>query len=696
MHFAYRLILVVLLIVATRTALAEQRTLFVATNGNDVWTGTLSAPNPDRSDGPLATPAVARDRARTLRDKIPRPGQIVIRIRGGTYELREPLTLGVEDSGADGLEIVYEAYPNERPVLSGGRRLGPWRSGRFKDRDVWIADLPGEFRALPKEERGSVRELFVNNARCPLARAPDSGYLEIESMPDGAGKPWNEGGSSVRFKAADAAAWADAIGADLVVMNRWVDCHSTIAAIDANTRTATLASKSLHTLDPNDIYYLEGAAAFLDAPGEWWPDFDAGLVYYIPREGEQLATANAVIPFLPQILRLVGDPEHNRPIEKIILRDLTFAHARWWFGPPGGPGWASPEKRGFVQSAWGVPGAITARGAQRIAFERCTVAHVSTYGVEFGEACRENKLTGCVLMDLGAGGVKIGTTAIPAGDALRTGHNTIADCEIVAGGKLHHQAIGVWIGQSDANTLSHNRIHEFDYSGISIGWTWGYGPSAADHNMVEFNEVDHLGDRPGNSRPPLGDMAGIYTLGGQPGTTIRNNHFHDIAGRSIAWGIYFDEGSTGVLAENNLVVRTSHGGFHQHYGKDNLVRNNVFVEGGEAQLWRSRAEAHRSFTLERNIIYFTKGKLFANDWSGSGFDLRTNLYWSPNSDLLRFPGGLTLEQWQVAGHDAGSRAADPLFVAPDKGDFRLKPDSPALPLGFVPCDWSSVGPRRKP
>jgi hypothetical protein len=258
---------------------------------------------------------------------------------------------------------------------------------------------------------------------------------------------------------------------------------------------------------------------------------------------------------------------------------------------------------------------------------------------------------------------------------------------------LHHQAIGLWIGQSGGNRIAHNRISEFDYSGISIGWTWGYGPSKAGGNVVEFNEVDHLGDRPGNTEPPLGDMGGIYTLGRQPGTVIRNNYFHDIAGRTIAWGIYFDEGSSGIVAENNLVLRTTHGGFHEHYGQDNIVRNSIFAMGRDGQVWRTRREAHTSFTFARNIVVADSDQWFRGDWSG-GVVLEHNLYWRLDAKPVPFPAGKDLDTWLAAGLDSGSIVADPRLDLTNPRTPALSQDSPARALGFQPFDLALVGPRK--
>jgi hypothetical protein len=195
----------------------------------------------------------------------------------------------------------------------------------------------------------------------------------------------------------------------------------------------------------------------------------------------------------------------------------------------------------------------------------------------------------------------------------------------------------------------------------------------------------------------LSDMGAVYTLGIQRGTVIRNNLIHDVNSFTYGgWGLYPDEGTTDTVWENNVVYRTKSAGFHQHYGRDNIVRNNIFAFGKEHQLMRTREEPHVSFILTNNIVYFESGSLLGSNWKNENFVLDYNLYFDARSgaapETMKFGEG-TLEQWRQRGHDVHSVITDPLFVAPEKYDFRLQSNSPALKLGFHPIDVSGVGVR---
>jgi parallel beta-helix repeat protein len=219
--------------------------------------------------------------------------------------------------------------------------------------------------------------------------------------------------------------------------------------------------------------------------------------------------------------------------------------------------------------------------------------------------------------------------------------------------------------------------------------------------VIEFNDIHHIG------LGMLSDLAGVYTIDRSEtphGVIIRNNVVHDVESRGYGgWGIYFDDGTTGVIAENNIVYRCKSAGFHMHFGngnnlRENTVRHNIFALSREAEIQRSRDEPHLQFTFEDNIVYWKEGALLTGNWGQQGYRFGRNVYWDGRfvgidpEKAIRF-GPWTLQEWRKRGQDLNSILADPLFVDPDKGDFTLKPDSPALKLGFSPIDVSNVGPR---
>jgi len=271
------------------------------------------------------------------------------------------------------------------------------------------------------------------------------------------------------------------------------------------------------------------------------------------------------------------------------------------------------------------------------------------------------------------------------------GH-VITDNHIHSLGRVYAPAIGVLILQSGMNQVAHNHVHDLYYTAISVGWTWGYQDSPCHHNVIEFNHLHDIG------QARLSDMGAVYTLGPQTGTVIRNNLIHDVDAFTYGgWGLYTDEGSTGILLENNVIYRTKSAGFHQHYGRDNVIRNNIFAFGREHQVMRSRAEEHNSFSFDHNIVLFDSGDLLGSNWSADRYRMDHNIYWDARpgfgSNSLKLDGG-TLAQWRERGHDIHSIVADPQFTNPREGGFQLKSGSPALALNFWPIDLSQVGVRK--
>ncbi|MBW4549833.1 MAG: right-handed parallel beta-helix repeat-containing protein [Aphanocapsa sp. GSE-SYN-MK-11-07L] len=647
----------------------KQTVFYVSVNGNDAWTGGVANPNQTKTDGPFATLERARDAIRKIKGQ--RSGtlnqSVTVFIRGGTYFLSKQFEFTAEDSGMQKFSITYRAYQNEKPIISGGQRLKGWQQVVLNGKRLWMIEIP-----QVKGGQRFFRQLWVNGQRRPRARYPKKGYLKVAEVPDAtAATPWNVGQSRFNYFQGDLKNWSGLENAEIVIMTRWVESRLPIARIDPSQRLVYLGLPSFQKMEPGNaqtsgaaVYYIENIVEVLDTPGEWCLDKRLGRLYYMPKQGEDIKAVEAIIPRLSRLINLQGNPANSKFIEHLTFQNLTFAHSEWYYP-------ADSKRHGSIQAAVSVPGAIYGEGIRSCTFQNCQVTHVSNYGIEFANGCTNNSVDSCLMSDLGAGGIKVNQGASAT---------KITKCQIKNGGKIFHSAVGILVMNSPNNLISRNNISDFYYTGISVGWTWGYEPSPTKNNIVEFNNIHHIGLLSNGDGPILNDKGGIYILGVQPGTVIRGNVIHTIDAYSAgAWGIYLDEGSSQILVEKNVVYRTRDGGFHQHYGKNNSIRNNIFAFGRISQITRSKLENHSSFTFERNIVYWKEGQLLSGKWDDANYAFDHNLYWNVGKRNILF-GKLSWQEWQKKGMDIHSLIADPLFTAPDKGDFRLKPGSPASKL----------------
>lgn len=648
--------------------------IYVSIDGNDRWTGRLESPGANRTDGPKASLAAALSAVRTVNTDSKPDGATIV-MRGGVYSLSEPIRLLPEDSGISADQpLTIEAFPGEKPVLSGGRQIDGWRRVEGKP-GLWQTEIPDV-----REGRWFFRQLFIDGQRKQRARSPNSGFFRIQGA-----SPQDK---PVKFKYSPGdikKEWAEDGHVEVIALLAWADIRMQIRAVEEGTQTVVLAGDPRPSNRENNArYFIENAADALDAPGEWFLDRRTGVLTYQAEEGQDLTRAEVIAPKLGDLFLLQGDLEAKKPVQHIVLRGLTFSHTDWDLGEKG---------YADTQAAIATAGDVRAEAALDCLIEECTFSHLAGYALEFGRGCQRNRVVGNEMFDLGAGGVRIGETGKRT-EAFESNYgHIITDNHMSALGRVYPPAVGVLILQSGRNRIAHNHIHDLFYTAVSIGWNWGYQETPCRENLVEFNHMHDIGQF------MLSDMGAVYTLGIQKGTVIRNNLIHDVNSFTYGgWGLYPDEGSTDILWENNVVYRTKSAGFHQHYGRDNIVRNNIFAFGKEHQLMRTREEAHISFYLTNNIVYFDSGSLLGSNWKNERFVIDHNIYFDTRlknePDKMKFSAA-TLEQWRARGHDTNSLIADPLFVAGERFDFRLQESSPALKQGFRQIDLSRVGIRPK-
>ncbi|MCK5861488.1 MAG: right-handed parallel beta-helix repeat-containing protein, partial [Candidatus Hydrogenedentes bacterium] len=484
-----------------------------------------------------------------------------------------------------------------------------------------------------------------------------------------------------RFRKGDIKNWKHLEDAVFVVFHSWATSLHRVKNIDMENRVLEFTGPARWPFTrwkENQWYFVEHLLDALETPGEWCLNRSTNTLHYIPLPGETPDTVDAVIPVTRQFLLLKGEPDAKSFVSHLHFKGLVMKYGDWPVGPAG---------HSDGQAETSVEAAVQAVGARHCLFEDCEISHVGSYGIWLRSGSQHNTLRRCALMDLGAGGVRIGEGGDPPTPAHITGYNKVDNCLLHDGGRIYRSAVGVWIGRSSHNTISHNDICDFRYSGVSVGWSWGYAASSANNNIIEYNHIHDLG------KAQLSDMGGIYTLGVSPGTVLRNNYIHDILSNpkvSGGWGLYTDEGSTDILLSNNVVYNTRTGGFHQHYGKENRVVNNILAFSQRDQIIRSRDEEHISFFFKNNIVYFKEGNLLGSTWKNGNFVLDNNCYWDASGKEITF-SGKTFEEWNAMGQDKNSRIADPKFNNIIDHDFSLKADSPALALGFNPIDISDVG-----
>jgi len=640
----------------------------VAVDGDDAEIAKHGPAEGPHEVGPLGSLEAARDLVREYLAAEDPPETIRVLLHGGTHHLERPLELTAADSGTAGTSVTWEAAAGERAVVSGGRRVAGFREvtdpavlARLREEargKVLEADLAAAGVTDAGTFAGEGRRPQVFHAARPLAvsRWPNDGFAEIGTLLGD--RPIHDGGLP-----------GNAVGVFTAEIDRlpfwakepdgwlfgyffwdWSDSRQRIARIDP-------AAGSIE-LEPPHTTYRSGQRfhAFnmlceIDRPGEWAIDREQNRLSLWPPED---FTGVVMVTLLDELVRCEG-------LSRVTFRGLLLEGSRGTL--------------------------VRINDGEAVTVGGCRLRNAGGWGVDV-QGGRNHAVLGCDLHDLGAGGVRLvggdRPRLIPAGHRAENNH-------IHHYARLHRTYRPAVEVQGVGNRVAHNHIHDAPHNGILLGGN--------DHE-IELNHLHHVCQETGD--------VGAFYMGRDwtmRGTVIRHNRFEDIVapGRLGAMAVYLDDCASGITVFGNFFRRAGRstliGG-----GRDNVVENNIFLDGTPAVEvdargvgWFAPTVAPDGSMRQRLAEMPWESPLWQKRYPGLEGFLEARPERPSNNLVAR---NLSLGGSWATIEPAAEESVrmvdnlvdvDPAFVDAAAGDFRLRDDSPAWKVGFRRIPLERIG-----
>jgi hypothetical protein len=717
MHKAkLQLILILALLIgyishATEVAPEVKADFYISIIGSDEWSGRLADPNIEGTDGPFATLERARDAVRDLKKN--KSQDIVVFIREGVYPLEQTVVFGLEDSGKGNSTITYAAYPNEKPVFSSGKEITGWKKVS--------EELPG----LSEKAKGNIlvanvsdRFLTLYDDEGLLPRAQSERFMPLKGS----------NSKELHFPEGKIKNWSNIEDVEIVVIptRDWMMNVLPLASVDEEAGIAYTAIEATYAMARKGCW-VENVLEELDEPGNWVLNTKEGKVYLWPR-----SKSPVVAPTLLELIRVEGKIDKEGPtdipVRNIRFQGLTFKH---------GERYTLTNDDAGLQHDWDMldknNSMIRFRGAENCAIEQCHFLHSGSGAIRVDLYGQNNKITDNHIEHLGGGGILLCGYGPGTKDVNK--NNLVYNNNIHHVGEIYWHSPGIFLWQSGENRVANNLIHHTNYSGLIVSGCiirflnmpdkreqvrairrneLGMLPEDLQfedvsqflhsrNNIIELNEIH-------NVMQILGDGNGIYIRGAGSGNIIRRNYIHHlVAETGKQSGIRTDGGQMDALISENIIYKCTSQGMTLKL--NNRFENNIIADITEPRIvYLKIVEGPmQGASNKRNIFYsFSKGCTFISEpGEGEGLvgedsrgrvparmkdiDSDYNIYYCKEDSSI---GEQTLAKLQGDGVDANSKVADPMFVDPENGDFRFKPESPALKMGIVPIDVSEIGLRK--
>ena len=512
---------------------------------------------------------------------------IYVYLRAGTYPITSTVTFGPSDSGTNGHRIYYGAFPGETPVLNGATRVTGWTASG----SVYKASL---------QRSTKLRNLYVNDARAAMTSKTVSakGASGTYSVTAGqAAWAWVSGSNSdgVKYATTDVPAIASNKN-DLEIVNgtTWnenIVCVRDVTTSSDNYRVLSLQqpygaiaqlpgwSSGFSTSGTHTIY---NAYEFLNSPGQFYFDKTAGALYYYPRSGENMSTADVEAPVVDELVDIAGTSTTNR-VKNLTFQGLTFENTDWELYSVAGSSGKATVQGATVYIAYGdgnwhnskyeitdtLPSMIHVTSADSISFVGNVVKHSGSEGISMINDVSNSSIVGNYITDMAGSGITVGHpqhVAIGDGGAhekYAAGVEGICAKNVISNNVLYNISMlpgfgghaGITAFFVDTLSITNNHIQTTAYNGINLGWGWSNFPTSttSKNNSVNNNRLI-------NTLSRLHDSGAVYTLGQMPGTTVNQNYVRGIPANTSGptYGLHNDEGSA-YITENDNVLDISTG-----------------------------------------------------------------------------------------------------------------------------------------
>lgn len=528
-------------------------------------------------------------------------GDILVELADGVYRLPAPLVFTEADSGTNGHTVTWQAATGAHPVLSGGEQITGWAVSE-PGKNIWKAPAPGTFAS---------RQLYVDGKIATRSRLKIDSRLSFTSS----GLTFSD--SSLSFL--NSAAQQSRI--ELHVVGDWTDHYAPVQSIANNTATMVqpawknnswgwdTITSPFGSSNPNgQPSYIENAYELLNAPGQWYQDTAAGVLYYIPLSGEDMTKVDVELPQTQAIVVVAGS-SYDTKAQNLTFSGLTFSHTSW-LNPSTSDGYACQQTNTFIHGDgtpefpngypefeatrsrwWQMPAAVQVSVATNVSFVGDTFVALGSVGLGIGnddDAHMGNlglgtdsiNVTGCVFQQIAAGAIVIGgvqaTAHHPCGDAvcgaadpgakMINQDSTVSDNLIHDVGIDYRDSAGIFLTYTANVLVSHNELYNLPYSGINFGFGWGMNdaggsqdyanrgdynyqpkyttPTTAKNNKVQANLLRDMMQQ-------LSDGACLYSLSANPGTTVAANYCKGNNGQQDYYGYSADEGSRYITINQN-------------------------------------------------------------------------------------------------------------------------------------------------